>query len=89
MIPEDHQLAFGNAARKGVIAELTGSCDLALAVGTRLRAVDAKRRGLKLPDLIHIDWDSRWINRNYKTEAALTGKHSDHCQGSHGRCRAE
>ena len=73
IIPEDHPLAFGNAARQGVIAELTGSCDLALAVGTRLRAVDAKRRGLQLPDLIHIDWDSRWINRNYKTETALTG----------------
>lgn len=73
IIAEDHPLSFGNAARKGVLRELIGSCDLALAVGTRLREVDAKRRGLVLPRLIHIDWDNRWVDKNFPAEVALSG----------------
>jgi thiamine pyrophosphate-dependent acetolactate synthase large subunit-like protein len=73
MIPDDHPLALGNGARRGVIREAVVSSDLALAVGTRLREVDAKRRGLLLNRLIHVDWDDQWIGKNFPTEIALTG----------------
>jgi acetolactate synthase-1/2/3 large subunit len=73
VINEDHVLSFGNAARKGVVRETVRECDVALAVGTRLREVDAKRRGMTLPTLIHVDWDDQWINKNFKTEVALIG----------------
>ena len=73
MIPDDHPLALGNCARRGVIRETIVSSDLVLAIGTRLREVDAKRRGLVLPRLIHVDWDNQWIGKNFPAEIALTG----------------
>ena len=73
MIPDDHPLALGNCARRGVIREAVVSSDLVLAIGTRLREVDAKRRGLVLPRLIHVDWDDQWIGKNFPAEIALTG----------------
>ena len=73
VVPEDHPLAFGNIARRGVVRELVQGCDVAVAVGTRLRDVDAKRRGLVLPVLIHVDWDERWAHRNFPAEVVLTG----------------
>jgi thiamine pyrophosphate-dependent acetolactate synthase large subunit-like protein len=74
ILPEDHPLAFGNAARRLVRQEIVPACDAALAIGTRLREVDAKRRGLVLPDqLIHVDWDERWIGKNFPTAVPLIG----------------
>ncbi|MBW1790080.1 MAG: thiamine pyrophosphate-binding protein [Deltaproteobacteria bacterium] len=73
LIPEDHPLAFGFAGRRGVVREVVGACDMVLAIGTRLREADAKRRGLVLNDLIHVDWDERWIGKNYPAAVALVG----------------
>ncbi len=74
VVPEDHALAFGNAARKLVVKEIVPGCDAAVAIGSRLREVDAKRRGLVLPEqLIHVDWDERWISRNYPAAVPLVG----------------
>jgi acetolactate synthase-1/2/3 large subunit len=74
VIAEDHPLSFGNAARRLVVKEIVPNCDVALALGTRLREVDAKRRGLILPEqLIHVDWDERWIGRNFSTPIPLVG----------------
>lgn len=74
VVPEDHALAFGNAARKLVVKEIVPGCDAAVVIGSRLREVDAKRRGLVLPEqLIHIDWDERWISRNYPAAVPLVG----------------
>ena len=73
MIPDDHPLALGNCARRGVIRETIVSSDLTLAVGTRLREVETKRRGLLFPRCIHVDWDDQWIGRNFPAEIALTG----------------
>jgi acetolactate synthase-1/2/3 large subunit len=73
ILPEDHPLSFGNAARRGVVRELVQSSDVALAVGTRLREVDAKRRGLTLPQLVHMTWDDRWLDRNFPASVRLTG----------------
>ncbi len=74
VIAEDHPLSFGNAARRLVVKEITPGCDVALAIGTRLREVDAKRRGLVLPEhLIHVDWDERWIGKNFPPAVPLVG----------------
>jgi acetolactate synthase-1/2/3 large subunit len=74
VIADDHRLAFGNAARRMVVKDIVPECDVALAIGTRLREVDAKRRGLVLPQqLIHVDWDERWIGKNFSTAVPLVG----------------
>jgi acetolactate synthase-1/2/3 large subunit len=74
VLAEDHPLAFGNAARRMVVKDIVPQCDVALAIGTRLREVDAKRRGLVLPEqLIHVDWDERWIGKNFPTAVPLVG----------------
>lgn len=74
VVPEDHPLAFGNSARKLVVEDIVPQCDVALVIGSRLREVDAKRRGLKLPSkLIHLDWDDRWIGRNFEAAVPLVG----------------
>ncbi|MFH1480851.1 MAG: thiamine pyrophosphate-binding protein [Pseudomonadota bacterium] len=73
IVPDDHPLVFGNLVRKGIIGETRKTCDVVLAIGTRLRAADAQRRGLALPKLIHVDWDNRWMNRNFSAEIELPG----------------
>ncbi len=70
---EDHPLAFGNITRKGVIREIIASCDVTLVIGSRLREVDAKRRGMAFSQLIHVDWDAQWIDKNFPAEVALIG----------------
>jgi acetolactate synthase I/II/III large subunit len=73
LIPEDHDLAFGNAARRGVVREMLTSSTIALAIGTRLRSVDYRRRGVSLPRLIHVDWNDTWIDKNYPAEMRILG----------------
>jgi acetolactate synthase-1/2/3 large subunit len=73
LIPEDHDLAFGNAARRGVVREYLKSSTIALAIGTRLRSVDYHRRGVSLPRLIHVDWNDTWIDKNYPAEMSIIG----------------
>jgi len=74
IVAEDHLLAFGSLAQKSVVRNMVRTCDVALAVGTRLRETDTKRRGLAfLPRLIHVDWDRRWVNRNFPAEVTLVG----------------
>ncbi len=74
VVAEDHPLTFGNLARRMVVKEIVPQCDVALAIGARLREVDGKRRGLVLPEqLIHVDWDERWIGKNFPTAVPLVG----------------
>jgi thiamine pyrophosphate-dependent acetolactate synthase large subunit-like protein len=73
IIPEDHPLGFGSTVRRGVIREIHKTCDVTLAVGSRLRWVDFYRRGVPMPGLIHIDWDDIWINKNYPAAVELIG----------------
>ncbi len=73
LIPEDQELAFGNAARRGVVREYLRSSTIALAIGTRLRATDFHRRGVSLPRLIQVDWDDTWIGKNYPAEMRIIG----------------
>jgi thiamine pyrophosphate-dependent acetolactate synthase large subunit-like protein len=71
---DDHPWAFGAVTGKGVAREVLASADLVLAVGTRLRDVDAKRRGVKIANLVHCDVDERWMCKNYKASRVLVGE---------------
>ena len=73
IVTDRHLFSFGNIIAKGVPRDILGEADLVIAAGTRLRDVDAKRRGVKIGDLVHIDIDDRWIDRNYKATLAFTG----------------
>jgi acetolactate synthase-1/2/3 large subunit len=73
LIPENHDLALGNAARRGAVREILTSSTIALAIGTRLRSADYQRRGVSLPRLIHVDWNDTWIDRNYPAEMRIIG----------------
>jgi len=52
-----------------------------IAIGTRLREMDARRRGVKLGDLIHIDVDQEWLGRNYPTMLGIAGHLATAVQG--------
>jgi acetolactate synthase-1/2/3 large subunit len=67
ILDEDNPWCFGNIMQKGVVKEIISSADITIAIGTRLRDADAKRRGVKIRDLIHFDIDDFWINKNYPT----------------------
>lgn len=73
ILSEDHPLAFGHVAARWAVNEFHNTCDVTLSLGSRLRYVDFKRRGISLPGLIHMDWDSSWIDKNFKAEIRLTG----------------
>ncbi len=74
VLREDHPWVFGAVTGKGVARELLASADVVLAIGTRLREVDVKRRGVKIANLIHCDVDERWFGKNYRTSVALSGE---------------
>jgi len=65
--------SFGNVMAKGVARDILASADVVIAAGTRLRDVDAKRRGVRIQDLVHIDVDDRWIGKNYRTALHCAG----------------
>ncbi len=64
-VSDRHVFSFGNIIAKGTAQDIMRSSDLVIAAGTRLRDVDAKRRGVRIGKLVHIDIDDRWMNRNY------------------------
>jgi acetolactate synthase-1/2/3 large subunit len=72
-IPEDRPYSFGNVMQKGVAKEIIDAADVVIAIGTRLRDVDAKRRGVKIGELVHIDIDDQWIGRNYPARIGAAG----------------
>ncbi len=73
VVSDKHMFSFGNIMAKGVTRDIIGSSDLVIAAGTRLRDVDAKRRGVKIDNLVHIDIDNRWVSRNYPAALQFTG----------------
>ena len=73
IVPEDHPLAFGNVTNRGAVKDLHQIGDVALNIGSRLRYVDFKRKGVMLPDLIHVDWDEIWADKNFKSRIKLIG----------------
>ena len=73
VVPEDHPLGFGNATNRGMITELHKTCDTTITIGSRLRYVDFKRKGVMLPNLIHVDWDDKWVDKNFTSTVKLIG----------------
>lgn len=73
IIDERMPCSFGNVIQKGIVKKILGEADVVIAVGTRLRDVDAKRRGVKIEELVHIDIDDRWLGKNYPT--AISASH--------------
>ncbi len=73
-VTSDHNaFSFGNVMAKGVARDILASADVVIAAGTRLRDVDAKRRGVRIGNLVHIDVDDRWIGKNYRTALHCSG----------------
>jgi len=73
VVSDRNLFSLGNIIAKGVAREIIESSDLVIAAGTRLRDVDAKRRGVRIKDLVHIDIDDRWIGKNYPAMIHFTG----------------
>ncbi len=73
VLSEDRPESFGCVMRKGVTKDILEASDIVIAIGTRLRDVDAKGRGVKIKELIHIDIDDTWIGRNYPTKLGIAG----------------
>ena len=72
-LSEDRLETFGCIMKKGVVRTILESADVVIAVGTRLRDVETKRRGVKIKELIHFDVDDTWIGRNYPTKLGIAG----------------
>jgi acetolactate synthase I/II/III large subunit len=73
VLREDSPYTFGNIMKKGITRDMIAHSDIIIAIGTRLRDVDAKRRSVKIKKLVHIDIDDRWIDKNYSSELKFTG----------------
>lgn len=65
IVNEHNPYSFGNIMQKGTVQEILSGADIALAIGTRLRDVDTRRRGVNVKELIHIDIDDQWFDKNY------------------------
>ncbi|MDR2017576.1 MAG: thiamine pyrophosphate-binding protein [Syntrophobacterales bacterium] len=72
-ISELSRCAFGNVMAKGLAREIVSSADMVIALGTRLRDMDVKRRGVKIHKLVHIDVDDAWIGRNHGAHLGASG----------------
>ena len=73
VISEAGRCAYGNIMGKGIGREILSSADTVIALGVKLRDMEAKRRGVKIKRLIHIDVDDKWIGRNYDTALGAWG----------------
>ncbi|MHB8110604.1 MAG: thiamine pyrophosphate-binding protein [Syntrophorhabdaceae bacterium] len=73
IVSDRNRFSFGNMIARGTSRDILSEADIVIAAGTRLRDVDSKRRGIKLGNLVHIDIDSQWINKNYPVSASSTG----------------
>jgi acetolactate synthase-1/2/3 large subunit len=74
ILDEDNLWCFGNIMQKGVVKEVVSSADITIAIGTRLRDVDAKRRGVKIRELVHFEIDNTWFDKNYPASYKASGE---------------
>ena len=74
ILDEENPWCFGNIMQKGVAKEIVSSADITIAIGTKLRDVDAKRRGVKIRDLVHVDIDNLWFDKNYPASHKVSGE---------------
>jgi len=73
IVDERQPWCFGAITQKGVVKDILSSADITIAVGTRLRAVDTKKRGVKIRELVHMDIDEQWMGKNYPVKLKVTG----------------
>ncbi|OPY66918.1 MAG: putative 2-ketoarginine decarboxylase AruI [Syntrophorhabdus sp. PtaU1.Bin050] len=73
IVDEREPWCFGAITQKGVVKGILSSADITIAVGTRLRAADTKKRGVKIQELVHMDVDDRWMGKNYPVRLKVTG----------------
>lgn len=69
-VDENLPFAFGNVMQKGAVRQIIQSSDIVIALGTRLRNIDV-RLGSKTKDLVHIDIDDTWMDKNYIPRAGI------------------
>ncbi|MCX8110432.1 MAG: thiamine pyrophosphate-binding protein [Syntrophorhabdaceae bacterium] len=81
IIDERSYFCLGNVMQKGITNKTLSEADIVIAIGTRLRDVDAKRRGVKIKELIHIDIDDRWLGKNYPATIGLSYSIKDFLYG--------
>jgi thiamine pyrophosphate-dependent acetolactate synthase large subunit-like protein len=74
LVSDDKPYSFGAISGRGAAGGIFTSADVVIAVGTKLRYFDVKSRGVKLPQLIHVDVDGEWAGRNYATSFSATGE---------------
>jgi len=71
-IPEDHPNCIGFYGLNPAVREFIQSCDVLLAVGTKLRGQETGNWKLALPkNIIQIDIDPAMLGRNYPTTHAI------------------
>jgi acetolactate synthase-1/2/3 large subunit len=73
VLREDTPYTFGNIMKQGITRDIIASSDIVIAIGTRLRDVDAKRRSVKIKELVHIDIDDQWMDKNYPAQLKYAG----------------
>jgi acetolactate synthase-1/2/3 large subunit len=73
IVDERQPWCLGSITQKGVVKDVLSSADITIAVGTRLRAMDTKKRGVKMQDLVHVDIDDQWMGKNYSVRFGITG----------------
>jgi acetolactate synthase-1/2/3 large subunit len=73
ILREDSSYTFGNIMKKGITRDIIASSDIVIAIGTRLRDVDAKRRSVKIKELVHVDINDQWMDKNYPSQLKFAG----------------
>jgi acetolactate synthase-1/2/3 large subunit len=74
-MPDDNVLAIGcvNFGGFGDAYAALESADVVLVAGSRLRYLDFKSRKAIMNQVIHLDGESQWIDKNYRSEIGLVG----------------
>jgi acetolactate synthase-1/2/3 large subunit len=73
VLREETPYTLGNIMKQGITRDIIASSDIVIAIGTRLRDVDAKRRSVKIKELVHIDIDDQWMDKNYPAQLKYAG----------------
>ena len=87
-IPDDHPLSAGYTLPHPAARKYLESCDLMLAVGTRLGAIETDHWSLPMPgELVHLDTDDTAMGRNLPTSVCLAGNIRSALKHLSGECR--
>ncbi len=74
-VPTTHPLVYGARTRHGsaFTKSILESADSVLVLGSSMSAVGTNRWGLKLNNIIQVDFDSKNIGRHYPVECGIVG----------------